>query len=93
MLTGFQGPRTSSPSTEMAHRQSGGYKEEPGVAVAGDHVSVRLFNLMAVTYSAGYDYRVCALLWSAAHATAAIIPFASAIISISSTRNSQAALL
>ncbi|KAH6674826.1 hypothetical protein B0J14DRAFT_561855 [Halenospora varia] len=25
------------PSTEMAHRQSGGYKEEPGVAVAGDH--------------------------------------------------------
>ena len=34
----------SHPSTEMAHRQSGGYKEEPGVAVAGDHVSVQLFN-------------------------------------------------
>jgi hypothetical protein len=25
----------------MAHRQSGGYKEEPGVAVAGDHVSTQ----------------------------------------------------
>lgn len=31
--------RAHFPSTEMAHRQSGGYKEEPGVAVAGDHVS------------------------------------------------------
>lgn len=27
----------------MAHRQSGGYKEEPGVAVAGDHVSTQPF--------------------------------------------------
>jgi hypothetical protein len=25
-------------STEMAHRQNGGYKEEPGVAVGNDHV-------------------------------------------------------
>ncbi|KAH7311871.1 hypothetical protein BKA65DRAFT_484473 [Rhexocercosporidium sp. MPI-PUGE-AT-0058] len=27
----------SHPTTEMAHRQSGGYKEEPGVSVANDH--------------------------------------------------------
>lgn len=32
----------------MAHRQTGGYKEEPGVAVAGDHVSVLLFNKCSV---------------------------------------------
>jgi hypothetical protein len=30
-------------STKMSHRQSGGYKEEPGVAVGGDHVSTQLF--------------------------------------------------
>ncbi|CAN5951400.1 unnamed protein product [Sphagnum jensenii] len=29
-------------STEMTHRQSGGYKEEPGVAVAGDHPATRV---------------------------------------------------
>jgi hypothetical protein len=31
--------RQALTSTEMAHRQNGGYKEEPGVAVGGDHVS------------------------------------------------------
>ena len=39
----YSGQRNSFASAEMAHRQSVGYKEEPGVAVAGDHVSVRLF--------------------------------------------------
>jgi hypothetical protein len=40
-LTGFAQDK-ELPSTEMAHRQSGVYKEEPGVAVAGDHVRVQL---------------------------------------------------
>lgn len=35
----------SHPTTEMAHRQSGGYKEEPGVSVANDHVSSPLVSL------------------------------------------------
>jgi hypothetical protein len=35
--------RTPGTKIKMAHRQSGGYKEEPGVAVAGDHVSTQFF--------------------------------------------------
>ncbi|CAG8957688.1 hypothetical protein HYFRA_00000023 [Hymenoscyphus fraxineus] len=34
-------PFPSRQASEMAHRQSGGYKEEPGVAVAGDHAEER----------------------------------------------------
>jgi hypothetical protein len=78
MANGISRTRTSFPSTEMAHRQSGGYKEEPGVAVAGDHVSVQLFNLMAVTHSAGFGYRVCALQCSTCNTRNNF--FASAII-------------
>lgn len=39
----------SQPLTKMAHRQS--YKEEPGVAGPGDHVSppIQFCNLFAVT--------------------------------------------
>lgn len=36
--------RRAGQALEMAHRQSGGYKEEPGVAVAGDHVSSLFFS-------------------------------------------------
>lgn len=34
----------------MAHRQSGGYKEEPGVAVTGDHVSTQRLLAGVVTF-------------------------------------------
>lgn len=44
----------------MAHRQS--YKEEPGVAVAGDHVSTQLFfslsfSINCCNQAIGCDYR------------------------------------
>lgn len=42
--------RRAGQASEMAHRQSGGYKEEPGVAVAGDHVSSIFFSVRAFSY-------------------------------------------
>jgi hypothetical protein len=52
----------TSRSAEMAHRQTGGYKEEPGVAVAGDHVSVLLFSKCSVYSGAQLACLSCALL-------------------------------
>ncbi|KAF4628295.1 hypothetical protein G7Y89_g9855 [Cudoniella acicularis] len=43
------------PSTEMAHRQSGGYKEEPGVAVAGDHPTTFASSALSVQVQGCWD--------------------------------------
>jgi hypothetical protein len=48
----------SSRDGRLSTKMAGRYKEEPGVAVTGDHVSTRLFS-STVTILSDFDYRAC----------------------------------